>query len=72
MPGFTREEREIVANLCRYHRKALPAPEHSNLQLLDTEGRRAVTLLNPVIRMADSLDFWQPRATGPLRGLQNP
>ena len=56
MPGFTRAEREIVANLCRYHRKAVPSPEHSNLQLLDSEGRRAVALLNPVIRMADSLD----------------
>jgi exopolyphosphatase/guanosine-5'-triphosphate,3'-diphosphate pyrophosphatase len=56
MPGFTRAEREIVANLCRYHRKALPTPEHPNLQLLDAEGRRAVSLLNPLIRMADSLD----------------
>ena len=56
MPGFTRAEREIVANLCRYHRKALPAQEHANLQLLDAEGRRAVTLLNPLLRMADSLD----------------
>jgi len=56
MPGFTRAEREIVANLCRYHRKAVPTPEHANLQLLDAEGRRAVTLLNPLLRMADSLD----------------
>ena len=56
MPGFTRAEREIVANVCRYHRKALPAPEHPNLQLLDADGRRAVTLLNPLLRMADSLD----------------
>src|ERR1700728_778104 len=35
LPGFTLNEREIIANLCRYHRKALPAPEHENLQLLD-------------------------------------
>jgi len=56
MPGFTRAERELIANLCRYHRKASPAPEHSNLQLLDAEGRRAVTLLMPLLRLADSLD----------------
>ena len=42
MPGFTAMEREIVANLCRYHRRALPAHEHGNLHTLDDEGRRAV------------------------------
>jgi exopolyphosphatase/guanosine-5'-triphosphate,3'-diphosphate pyrophosphatase len=56
MPGFTRAERELIANLCRYHRKALPAPEHPNLQMLDADGRRSVALLNPLLRMADGLD----------------
>jgi exopolyphosphatase/guanosine-5'-triphosphate,3'-diphosphate pyrophosphatase len=56
MPGFTRGERELIANLCRYHRKALPTPEHYNLQLLDTDARKAVNYLNPLLRMADSLD----------------
>jgi exopolyphosphatase/guanosine-5'-triphosphate,3'-diphosphate pyrophosphatase len=56
MPGFTDTEREIVANLCRYHRKAVPTHEHSNLNALDAESRRAVTLLMPLLRLADSLD----------------
>jgi exopolyphosphatase/guanosine-5'-triphosphate,3'-diphosphate pyrophosphatase len=56
MPGFTNTEREIVANLCRYHRKAVPAHEHGNLQTLDAEARRAVTLLMPLLRLADGLD----------------
>jgi len=56
MPGFTDTEREIVANLCRYHRKAVPTHEHGNLQALDGEARRAVTLLMPWLRLADSLD----------------
>lgn len=56
MPGFTDIEREIVANLCRYHRKAVPTHEHGNLQTLDAEARRAVTLLMPLLRLADSLD----------------
>jgi exopolyphosphatase/guanosine-5'-triphosphate,3'-diphosphate pyrophosphatase len=56
LPGFTLTERELIANLCRYHRKALPAPEHGNLQVLDAEGRRAVSYLIPLLRMADSLD----------------
>src|SRR5262249_36009640 len=52
MPGFTEDEREIIANLCRYHRKAAPTAEHSNLQALKTEEKRAVTLLNPLLRLA--------------------
>jgi exopolyphosphatase/guanosine-5'-triphosphate,3'-diphosphate pyrophosphatase len=56
MPGFTLNERELVANLCRYHRKALPAPEHDNLQLLDILDQRAVAYLIPLLRLADSLD----------------
>ncbi len=56
LPGFTRSERELIANLCRYHRKAAPAPEHPNLHLMDAEGRRVVTLLMPLLRLADNLD----------------
>ncbi len=56
LPGFTLTEREFIANLCRYHRKALPTPEHGNLQLLDIESQRAVAYLIPLLRMADSLD----------------
>jgi exopolyphosphatase/guanosine-5'-triphosphate,3'-diphosphate pyrophosphatase len=56
LPGFTATEREVIANLCRYHRKSLPTPEHGNLQLLDAEGRRAVSLLHPLLRLADGLD----------------
>jgi exopolyphosphatase/guanosine-5'-triphosphate,3'-diphosphate pyrophosphatase len=56
LPGFTRIEIELIANLCRYHRKALPTAEHDNLQALSADRRRAVNLLIPIIRMADSLD----------------
>jgi exopolyphosphatase / guanosine-5'-triphosphate,3'-diphosphate pyrophosphatase len=56
MPGFTEQEREVIANLCRYHRKAMPAQEHQNWQPLDTESRRAVTMLAPILRIADNLD----------------
>ena len=56
LPGFTRMEREIIANLCRYHRKATPAAEHGNLLQMDTESRHAITLLMPLLRLADALD----------------
>ena len=56
MPGFTEQEREVIANLCRYHRKAMPAQEHHNWQPLDADSRRAVTMLAPLLRIADNLD----------------
>lgn len=54
--GFTSKEREFVANLCRYHRKAMPAPDHSNQKALESEDRRALLLLIPLLRIADNLD----------------
>lgn len=56
MPGFTEREREVIANLCRYHRKATPTTEHPNWQSLDQESRRAITYLAPLLRIADNLD----------------
>jgi exopolyphosphatase / guanosine-5'-triphosphate,3'-diphosphate pyrophosphatase len=56
MPGFTERERLMIANLCRYHRKSIPNAAHAPFQALDAEGKRAVTLLTPLLRLADSLD----------------
>ena len=56
LPGFTNREREFIANLCRYHRKAMPSPAHSNHRSLNAEERRALLLLLPLLRLADSLD----------------
>jgi exopolyphosphatase/guanosine-5'-triphosphate,3'-diphosphate pyrophosphatase len=55
MPGFTERERLMVAALCRYHRKALPAPVHSAYQPLTTDERRTLLLLIPLLRLADNM-----------------
>ena len=39
-----------------YHRKSLPAARHTPFQTFDADSRRAVTLLTPLLRIADSLD----------------
>ena len=56
MPGFTNRERELIANLCRYHRKSMPTPMHANWQSLNAEDKRVVLLLIPLLRLADNLD----------------
>jgi len=56
LPGFNNRERELIANLCRFHRKAMPAADHANLDALNGDERRALMLLIPLLRIADSLD----------------
>lgn len=56
MPGFTDGERQMIALLCRYHRKSMPASRHAPFQTFDADSRRAITLLAPLLRIADSLD----------------
>jgi len=56
LAGFSEWERLVIANLCRYHRKSMPQPTHLEFQSLDAEGRRAVVLLAPLLRVAVALD----------------
>ena len=56
MPGFTERERQLIANLCRYHRKSAPNVAHSQFQILDAEDKRAVLMLTPLLRLADAFD----------------
>ncbi len=56
LPGFTERERNIVASLCRHHRKSMPTPAHADFQALDPEGKRAVLYLTPLLRLSAALD----------------
>jgi exopolyphosphatase/guanosine-5'-triphosphate,3'-diphosphate pyrophosphatase len=56
LPGFTDRERQVIAALCRFHRKSLPQPKHSYFDELNAESKRLVTYMTPLLRMADSLD----------------
>ncbi len=56
MAGFTERERVLIAALCRYHRKSLPSALHKEFQALTAEERRTLTLLIPILRLADNLE----------------
>ena len=56
MPGFTAREHISIANLCRYHRKSMPQPSHTDFQTMELEDRNAVVLLAPLLRLAVAFD----------------
>lgn len=54
--GFTPREREIIANVARYHRKSLPKKKHDNFTRLSSEDGAIVRKLGGILRLADGLD----------------
>jgi exopolyphosphatase/guanosine-5'-triphosphate,3'-diphosphate pyrophosphatase len=64
--GLSEEEREIVANAARYHRKSLPALGHEGYRALSAANRAVATKLGALVRLADALDA---RGTGKVQGL---
>jgi exopolyphosphatase/guanosine-5'-triphosphate,3'-diphosphate pyrophosphatase len=55
MPGFNERERMLVAALCRYHRKSMPAAVHHAYQALTADEKRVLLLLIPLLRLADNM-----------------
>ena len=56
MTGFNEAEKSIIANIARYHRKALPKETHSDYMALSENDRRIVNRMSSILRIADGLD----------------
>jgi exopolyphosphatase/guanosine-5'-triphosphate,3'-diphosphate pyrophosphatase len=54
--GLTPQERGLVANIARYHRKSPPDASHPNFRDLDKDARAKVRSLAAILRIADALD----------------
>lgn len=54
--GLSPAERDIVANVARYHRKSPPSLEHENFRALSQKSRSQVKVLAGLLRVADALD----------------
>jgi exopolyphosphatase/guanosine-5'-triphosphate,3'-diphosphate pyrophosphatase len=53
---FTPREIELIANVARYHRKALPKASHENFRRLTVEDQALAMKLGGILRLADGLD----------------
>jgi exopolyphosphatase / guanosine-5'-triphosphate,3'-diphosphate pyrophosphatase len=54
--GYTDNEKEIIANVARYHRKSHPKPKHEWFTALTAEDQTVVRKLAAILRIADGLD----------------
>ncbi|KXK56156.1 MAG: exopolyphosphatase [Chlorobi bacterium OLB5] len=56
MLGFTENEKEIIANVARYHRKSHPKLKHPDFAKLSGDEQLVVRKLAAILRIADGLD----------------
>lgn len=56
LPGMSKRERNVVACIARYHRKAHPDPRHAVYKDLKKSDQKRVSELAGLLRIADGLD----------------
>ncbi|HET9870754.1 MAG TPA: Ppx/GppA phosphatase family protein, partial [bacterium] len=54
--GLSAHQVELVANIARYHRKAVPLLKHDSYRALDPKDRLLVCKLAAILRIADAMD----------------
>lgn len=56
LTGFSESERDVIANVARYHRGPDPKERHEDFAVLDDTDRETVVTLAAILRIADALD----------------
>ena len=54
--GLSREDMAVIANVARYHRRAMPNKSHLSFMTLDGAARVVVSKLAAILRVANALD----------------
>lgn len=67
LTGFSEAEREVIANIARYHRGALPKERHSDYAALGEQDRETVWRLGAILRVADAFDHSHDNSVYELR-----
>jgi exopolyphosphatase / guanosine-5'-triphosphate,3'-diphosphate pyrophosphatase len=65
--GYSDNEKELIGNIARYHRKSHPKPKHEGFALLNNEDQNIVKMLSSMIRIADGLDRTHSSAVKDLK-----
>jgi exopolyphosphatase/guanosine-5'-triphosphate,3'-diphosphate pyrophosphatase len=56
LAGWRDDERELIAQVARYYRKAMPKPSHLEFTMLQPVEKHRVEVLASILRIADGLD----------------
>ncbi len=56
MTGFSETEKNIIANIARYHRGAMPKEKHLDYMQLSEHDRSIVAQMGAILRLAEALD----------------
>ncbi|HEX8890895.1 MAG TPA: Ppx/GppA phosphatase family protein [Pyrinomonadaceae bacterium] len=67
LTGFSEAEREVIANVARYHRGALPKERHPDYAALNEQDRETVWQLGSILRVADAFDRSHDTSVSDLR-----
>jgi exopolyphosphatase/guanosine-5'-triphosphate,3'-diphosphate pyrophosphatase len=54
--GLRKRELELIANIARYHRRAMPQRSHTPYMALDRDERMLVSKMAAILRVANALD----------------
>jgi len=54
--GLSGDEIQVIANVARYHRRAVPRTKHDEFDALSAKLQRVVRILSALLRIADGLD----------------
>jgi exopolyphosphatase/guanosine-5'-triphosphate,3'-diphosphate pyrophosphatase len=71
LTGFSEAEREVIANVARYHRGGEPKERHEDYAALNQTDRNTVDALAAVLRVADALDRRHDSRITDLRCVRN-
>jgi CHAD domain-containing protein len=66
-PGWTKRDLELAALIARFHRRALPYPDHEKLRVYELPLRQSLIRLAAILRLADA---FQAKPTRAVRRLQ--
>jgi exopolyphosphatase/guanosine-5'-triphosphate,3'-diphosphate pyrophosphatase len=71
LTGFSETERDVIANVARYHRGPEPKERHEEFAALDETDRETVRSLGAILRIADAFDRRHDSRVGDLRCFRN-